>query len=101
MVAASAAAVSSVVAFAVFAVVAIGGSGGSGGTGGGGGSGSVAAFNACISQTRFLALEEHRSGNKVIEMLKDRAHGAVVGQFAVLRSVRAAVALPTPFGIAG
>jgi hypothetical protein len=98
MVAASAAAVSSVVAFAVFAVVAIGGSGG---TGGGGGSGSVAAFNACISQTRFLAVEEHRSGNKVIEMLKDRAHGAVVGQFAVLPSVRAAEALRTPFGIAG
>jgi hypothetical protein len=91
MVAASAAAVSSVVAFAVFAVVAVGGSGG----------GGVAAFNACISQTRFLVLAKHRSGNKVIEMIKDRAHGAVVGQFALLPSVRAAEALPAPFGIAG
>jgi hypothetical protein len=98
MVAASVAAVSSVIAFAVFAVVAIGSSGS---TGGGGGSGSAAAFNACISQTRFLVLEKHRAGNKVLEMIKDRAHGAVVGQFAVLPSVRATEALRTPFGIAG
>lgn len=74
---ASAAAVSSVVAFAGVASV---------GRGGGG----AAAFNACISQTRFLVLlVRHGSGNNVIEMIKDRAHGAVVGEFAVfLRSER-------------
>jgi hypothetical protein len=98
MVAASVAAVSSVVAFAVFAVLAIGGSSG---TSGGAGSGSVAAFNACIGQSRFLVLAENRAGNKIIETLKDRANRAVVGQFAVLPSVREAESLRTPFGIAG
>lgn len=63
---ASAAAVISVVAFA--------------GRGGGAG----AAFNACISQARFLVLVRHASGNKAIETIKDRAHGAVVGEFALL-----------------
>lgn len=90
MVAAIVAAVSSVVAFAVFAVVAIGGSGG-----------GVPAFNACISQTRFLFLAKHGSGNKVIEMIKDRARGAEVAEFALLPSVRAAEPLSSPFGIAG
>jgi len=97
MVAASVAAVSSVVAFAVFAVLAIGGSGGASA---GAGSGSVAAFNACI-ESRFFVLEENRAGNKIIETLKDWTNGAVVGQFAVLPSVRAAESLRTPFGIAG
>jgi hypothetical protein len=87
---ASVAAVIWIVAVGAFAVVAPVGRGG-----------SVAAFNACISQTRFLVLVRHGSGNKVIEMIKDRAHGAVVGEFALLPSVRAAEALPTPFGIAG
>jgi hypothetical protein len=93
MVAASVAAVSSVGAVAVFAVLAIGGSDG---IRGGAGSGSVAAFNACIGQSRFLVLEENRAGNKIIETLKDRANGAVVGQFALLPSVRAAESLRTP-----
>lgn len=53
----------------------------------------MAAFNACIGQSRFLVLEEDRVGNKIIETLKDRAYGVVVGQFAVLPSVRAAESL--------
>ena len=98
MVAASVAAVSSVGAFVVVAVRAIGASSS---TGAGAGSGSVAAFNACIGQARFLVLEENRAGNRIIEAIKDRANGTVVGQFAALRSVRAAESLRTPFGIAG
>ena len=80
---ASAAAVSSVVAFAGVAFV---------GRGGGG----AASFNACISQTRFLVLVRHGSGNNVIEMIKDRAHGAVVGEFARFPSQRAAMAGALP-----
>lgn len=34
------------------------------------------AFNACISQTRFLVLVRHGSGSKVIEKIKDRARSA-------------------------
>jgi hypothetical protein len=79
---ASAAAVISVVAFTVVAFVGRGG-------------GVGAAFNACISQTRFLVLVRHESGNNVIEMIKDRAHGAAVGEFALLPSERAAEALTT------
>lgn len=97
MVAASVAAASSVLAFVVFAVGAVAGNG----VAGGGSSGSVAAFNACIRQTRFLALRDHRAGNERIEMIDDREDGAVMGQFAVLPSVRAAEAVHTPFGIAG
>jgi len=40
----------------------------------------VAAFNACISQTRFLVPARHGSGNRVIETIKDRVRGAVVGE---------------------
>jgi hypothetical protein len=91
---ASVAAVILIVAVGAFAVVAPVGRFGSR-------DGSVAAFNACIGQTRFLVLVRHGSGNKVIEMITDRANGAMVGEFALLPSVRAAEALPTPFGIAG
>jgi hypothetical protein len=79
---ASGAAVLTIVAFAVVAFVGRGG-------------GAEAAFNACISQPRFLVLVRHGSGNNVIEMIKDRAHGAVVGAFALLPSERAAEALTT------
>lgn len=65
------------------------------------GGGLAAAFNACISQTQFLVRVRHGSGNKAIEMIKGRAHGAVVAEFAGLPSVRAAEALPTPFGGSG
>ena len=59
------------------------------------GSSSAKAFNACIHQTRFLVLTRHGSGNKVIEMIKDRARGAVVGEFARFPSERAAEAFRT------
>jgi hypothetical protein len=90
---ASAAAVISVVAFAVvaFAVVAFAGRGG----------GAGAAFNACISQTRFLVLARYASGSEAIEMIKDRAHGAVVGEFALLPSERAAEAFSTTLAGSG
>jgi len=45
-------------------------------------SGSVEAFNACIGKSRFLVLTRHGSGNKLIEIIKDRARGGVVGEFA-------------------
>jgi hypothetical protein len=55
----------------------------------GSGRGAGAAFNACIGQTRFLVLVRHPSGNKVVEMIKDRARSAAVGEFAH-RPVRSA-----------
>jgi hypothetical protein len=75
-----------------FAVVAVPGSGRDGG---------VAAVNACITQTRFLVLVRHGSGNNVIEMIKDRAHGAVVGELAVLPSDREAEAFPVTLAGSG
>jgi hypothetical protein len=47
---------------------------------GGGDSGGVGAFNACITQTRFLTLVRHGDGNSFIETIKDRVRGGVVGQ---------------------
>ena len=70
----TAAAVISMVAFAVVALVGSGGDGVN--------SGGVAAFNACITQTRFLVLVGHEPGNSVIETIKDRVPGAVVGEVA-------------------
>ncbi len=56
----------------------------------GGGSAGVNTFNACIGQRRFLDTTERRSGHRVIDTIEDRAQGAVVGEFAVLPSPRAA-----------
>lgn len=77
---ASAAALISMIGFGAFAVVASVGRGG----------GGVAAFNGCIRQTPFLVLVRHGSGSEVIETIKDRARGALVGQVA---SGRAATTL--------
>jgi hypothetical protein len=67
---ATAAAVISMGAFAVFAFV---------------GSGGVGAFNACITQTRFLGLVRHGYGNSFVETIKDRVRDAVVGEVATDR----------------
>ena len=75
---ATAAAVISMGAFAVFAFVGSGGDGGN--------SGGVGAFNACITQTRFLVLVRHGDGNSVVETIKDRVGDAVVGEVATDRS---------------
>jgi hypothetical protein len=85
---ASAAAVISVVAFAVVAFAVRDG-------------GARPAFNACISQTRSLVLGRHASGNKAIALIRDRAHGAVVGEFALLPSERAAEAFSTTLAGSG
>ena len=58
------------------------------------GSGGANGFNACISQTRSLVLTRHESGSQLIEMVKDRARGALVGEFARVPSVRAAEVFP-------
>jgi hypothetical protein len=67
----------------------------------GGSSSATQAFNGCISQTRFLVLVQHGSGNNVNEMIKDRMRGVVVGDFAALRSERAAEAFPTTLAGSG
>jgi hypothetical protein len=74
---ATAAAVISMGAFAVFAFVGSGGDGGN--------SGGVGAFNACITQTRFLGLVRHGYGNSFVETIKDRVRDAVVGEVATDR----------------
>lgn len=71
---ATAAAVISMGAFAILAFVGSGGDGGN--------SGGVGAFNACITQTRFLVLVRHGDGNSVVETIKDRVRDAVVGEIA-------------------
>ena len=55
-----------------------------------GGSPGVDTFNACLSQKHFLVANKHRSGHRVIDMIRDRATGVLVGEFAVLPSLRAA-----------
>ncbi|MGH2844342.1 MAG: hypothetical protein ACRDKL_12285 [Solirubrobacteraceae bacterium] len=47
-------------------------------------------FNACLSQKHFLVAKKYRSGHRVIDTIKDRATGVVVGELAVLPSLRAA-----------
>lgn len=63
-----------------------------------GGSPGVDAFNACISQTRFLVTTERRSSHQIIDTIKDRANGTVVGEFAVLPSLRAAATFTSNIG---
>ena len=65
-------------AFAVFAFVGTGGDGGN--------SGGVGAFNACITQTRFLGLVHRGYGNSFVETIQDRMRDAVVGEVAPGRS---------------
>jgi hypothetical protein len=52
---------------------------------GGGNSGGVRAFDACITQTRFLVLVRHGYGNSLVETIKDRMLDAVVGEVATDR----------------
>lgn len=56
----------------------------------GGGSPGVDRFNACLGQDRFLITTERKSGGSVIDVIRDRASAAVVGELAVLPSLRAA-----------
>jgi hypothetical protein len=72
---AATAAVISMGAFAMFAVV-----------GSGDGNSRVGAFNACITQTRFLVLVRHRDGNGFGETIKDRVRHTVVGEVVTDRS---------------
>jgi hypothetical protein len=62
-------------------------------------SNATQAFNACIGlQPELVVVARRGSGSKVVEMIKDRTRGAVVGEFARLSSVRAAQAIVTPVG---
>lgn len=53
---------------------------------GSGNSGGVRAFNACITQTRFLVLVRHGSEHSLIATIKDRGRGTVVGEVAAART---------------
>jgi hypothetical protein len=62
-------------------------------------SNATEAFNACIGQQPELVVVARRgTGSKLVEMIKDRSRGAVVGEFVRLSSVRAAEAMVTPLG---
>ena len=74
------AAAAAVISMAVFAAVAFVVSSGGGSSGGG-----VGGFNSCITGTRFLVLVRHGRENDVVETIKDRALGAVVGEVAAGR----------------
>jgi hypothetical protein len=76
---ATVAVVSAMVLIPVIALVIISNAGRSAG---------VDAFNACIGQKHFLVATKRRSGHRVIDTIKDRARGTVVGVFAVLSSVQ-------------
>jgi hypothetical protein len=68
------------ISMGAFAVVAFVGSGGDGGN-----SGGIRAFNACITQTRFLGLARHGYGNSFSETIKDRMRHVAVGDVATDR----------------
>jgi hypothetical protein len=51
-------------------------------------------FDACVAKARFLVLVRHRSKSEAIEKIKDRARDAVVGEFTVFPSARAAMSGP-------
>jgi hypothetical protein len=59
---------------------------GSGNGTGGSGDGGIAAFNGCVTSTRFLVLVSHGPGNGLVETIKDRVHEAVVGEVATDRA---------------
>lgn len=64
----------------------------------GGRSVGVDAFNACIGQKHFLIATERRSGHRVIDTIKDREQGTVVGVFAVLPSAQDAESFASTIG---
>jgi hypothetical protein len=55
---------------------------------GGGNSGGVGAFNACVTQTRFLVLVRHGDANSFVETINDRVRGGVEGQVTAGRTPR-------------
>jgi hypothetical protein len=58
----------------------------------------VGAFNACIRQSRVLAITKHESGRTLVEMISDRADGGLVGEFAAFPSVRSEESFRAPIG---
>jgi hypothetical protein len=49
----------------------------------------VSTFNACVSRTPFLTTTVSRSHGRVIDTIRDRASGVVVGKFAMFPTSRA------------
>ncbi|MDE3129552.1 MAG: hypothetical protein KGL16_00210 [Acidobacteriota bacterium] len=58
----------------------------------------VVAFNACIRQSPFLTITKLRADGSLIEKIRDRSHGGLVAEFAVLPSARSAHTFAAPIG---
>lgn len=49
----------------------------------------VSTFNACLSHKPFLTTTVRLSNHRVVDTIRDRASGSVVGELAMLPTVRA------------
>jgi hypothetical protein len=58
----------------------------------------INAFNACIGQSRFLALTKHESDRRLIEKITDRTNGHLAGEFAAFPSARSERTFTAPIG---
>lgn len=58
----------------------------------------VAAFNGCLAKSGFLAVTKHRSDHRLVEAIRDRAHGGLVGEFGVFPSLKSERAFTWPIG---
>ena len=58
----------------------------------------VSTFNACLSDKPFLTTAVWRSHGRVIDTIKDRASGLVVGKFAMFLTSRAAETYTSTIG---
>ena len=55
-------------------------------TGGSSGGGGIAAFNGCVTGTRFLVVVSDGPSNGLVETIEDRVHDGVVGEVATDRA---------------
>ncbi len=67
----------------------------------GGGSNPMDTFNACLRTTHFLVAKKHRAGHRMIDVIRARATGAMVGEAAMLPSPRAAETFISAIGPPG
>jgi len=67
----------------------------------GGGSNPVDTFNACLRNTHFLVATKHRADRRMVDVIRDRATGVMVGEVAVLPTVRAAETFTSSIGPPG
>lgn len=58
----------------------------------------VSTFNSCLSHRPFLTTTVSRSSGRVIDTIRDRATGEIVGKFAMFLTARAAKTYTSTIG---